>query len=113
MTDKESRGLDVWIAVNVFGWTDDIKGSGHYYMLDGAKSKTMDYHFWQPTSDRAQAMEVLEKCGDETVPTLAKMSSGKWHIFSKFKKISVTAETLPLAICIFAKKLFSKPQTRK
>ncbi len=65
---------------------------------------------FHPSTDPAAAMQVLEKCADKLddpkkynpgVSPITK-SGGQWWVGNQH------AETLPLAICLFAKQLFSK-----
>lgn len=79
-----------------------------------------DLSMFKPTTDRAAAMEVLEKCVQSNVAGV----QGNVEIFQEpmnglfgicytaaYKKKSIEpvfAETLPLAICLFSRKLFSQ-----
>jgi len=112
MTTQEMRELDAWIAENVFGWQEFREEEYPYRMLwrEGEEGSPVwdepDYY----TTDPAAAMEVLKKCADNLW-----LSVG----FSKQRKTFLCggilsgenyaeAETLELAICQFAKKLFTK-----
>lgn len=72
-----------------------------------------DLSMFKPTTDRAAAMEVLEKC-IELRPDMRgveiRRDSARWQVESWKKNwgISENAETLPLAICLFSRKLFSQ-----
>jgi len=103
MTEKELRELDAWIFERIFGGALALTGS-HYPLP----------HY---TTDPAAAMAVLEKC-------LAKISTGSLEIYQgadegpEYRPIFcigkmpteevVMDESLTLAICLFAKKLFEK-----
>lgn len=88
MTPKEMRELDEWLKrlwpqVEVDDWPD-----------------------WTPTKDRCQAMEVLEKCVEQSQVTMQKPGT-HWQVWNRVNH-HATAETLPLAICRFARKLFEQ-----
>jgi hypothetical protein len=56
-------------------------------------------------------MQVLEKCAEKTNPLIQKYRSGKFKLRSHDLNdavVFVEAETLTLAICLFAKQLYSK-----
>ena len=92
MSEKQLRKLDAWIAEHVFGF-------------DMAKTSVDDIEHY--TTDPAEAMQVLEELlilhnGEPF--EIWRGGSGMWHL-GKSK-----AETLPLAICLFAKELFAKEE---
>lgn len=122
MTTKKSSGrelqeLNEWIAVNVFnckkhseGWEPGDTWEGE---LDCLVSE------FTPTTDPAAAFEVLKKCLEtREMPNFYKLLSDETYSIrvvadgccslEQGKKIQVIAETLELAICLFAKHLFSK-----
>lgn len=130
MTTQELRELDEWIAEHVmeYRWWFDVlalecmlcrpdetwperKG---FKLHDGKPFGAKDFSdlsLFKPTTDPAAAMMVLEKCisGAGRSAFLTKTSDG-WIVgFATGKSLSAFAETLPLAICLFAKQLFSKP----
>lgn len=154
MSDKELRELDVWIAVNVYGWswferpneergkfitrkalfppsTDNACEDGWYRAnfypsFTPAKSDTPRFSDWDMacgfrvrgqtisvglprfTTNPADAMAVLKKCYDVLTICSCKTPNGfKFWLPDGFSK-AVEAETLELAICEFAKALFSK-----
>jgi len=123
MTTAELRELDVWIAKELFGWDFSEKGwcmsalqhrqmNGFYYGFppDSIQYKGCALPHRAPdyTTDPAAAMQVLEKCIAmvEDVHIL-------WHLERRgycvcWDGVREFSDTLPLAICLFAKKLFSK-----
>lgn len=125
MTDKELRELrelDAWIAEQVFGWhkfkphrinnafcTVCRKESGeavdHYNAAFVMVSTTLPRY----STDPAAAMLVLEKCAGRVGDTIRYRTLHGGHGLSCHElPFVVKAATLPLAICIFAKQLFSK-----
>ncbi len=130
------RELDVWIALNVMGWkrmtfNDYLKTCGfnerltnYYHNLDGSIAADFDWACdcgqtntsWRPTDNPAHAMEVLKKCcerGCGKFSTVIWKFQGEWNIDAQCVDVkdefnAVEAETLELAICQFAKKLFTK-----
>ena len=72
---------------------------------------------YSPTTDPAAAMMVLEKCCQKETDGMDGIEIdyskdhplGEWQIGSVLNSnLHIESETLPLAICLFAKKLFSK-----
>ena len=129
MTTAELRELDVWIAKELFGWDFSEKGwcmsalqhrqmNGFYYGFppDSIQYKGCALPHRAPdyTTDPAAAMQVLEKCAAKIAVSARQQDGGKWCVWAvddesyKPKELDGYAETLPLAICLFAKKLFSK-----
>ena len=118
MTTEELRELDAWIAENLFGMKHDWRNchwcqSSDPYALNNG-------HFQRYTSDPAAAMEVLKKLSskcEEMSGDLVISSGGIWTVgiqryaeYGGAEEIDplCEAETLELAICLFAKKLFVK-----
>ncbi len=116
MKEAELRELDVWIAVNVFGWLYGIGKSGKqcFWPPDCNTEKKRNkwiYGISVPsfTTDTAAAMQVLEKCiTGHTSIAINHGTTGWWVADCDKKKFWATGETLSLAICQFAKNLFSK-----
>jgi len=135
MTEKEMRELNCWIAEHVFGgvWyrfkdleylkrSDPDDGAFIVIGIDLKHFKSnKDYcpdtgelphkgFSWIPkyTTDPAAAMmvwgECLKKCDVEI--TQWQDATGRFHIATFHRTIWVDAETLPLAIANFAKKMF-------
>ena len=119
--EKELRDLDLWIAEHVMAYT-----RGH----PGGCAK----EYWQPppykfgvipvekvpkfTTNPADAMAVLEKCAEKCTVTIecAKNASGDWQAMvsrlnqegrKTVEDFCKVADTLPLAICLFSKKIFA------
>lgn len=119
MNDTELRELDAWIAEHVMGWTI-FKTTDDWHKAGSPTSRTIQVldqtpHFDIPkyTTDPAAAMMVLEKCGSENTIAIYFGTDGVWHvehenIYEDRVDFQAKAETLPLAICLFAKQLFSK-----
>lgn len=68
------------------------------------------------TTSPADAMRVLEKCCDEGFVTSIHKNKARWEVsriykgaFRMHESDFTFAETLPIAICLFVRKLFSKP----
>lgn len=130
MSDVELRSLDAWIAEHVMGYEERqsyrgssvIKGETFWVVAGRAATSPAfkgQHRFPEFSTEPAAAMQVLEKCGDgqlsrggETDMCIRKSVSG-WIIdeittgedYGMLK--TATAATLPLAICLFAKKLFT------
>lgn len=126
MTDTELRELDAWIAENVMGyaWLQPIGGRyTRFYLVSPNNHKDLKPEFVfhrksyrdedienapRYTTDPAAAMEVLKKCSEKYSIKIGFDVNGKWfvsHYDAKFEGV-IRAETLELAICLFAKKLF-------
>ena len=112
-TETDLRRIDNLIATEIFGWK--ILPSGNWESHSGHS-----YNYpedFQPTQDPAAAMEVLKKCciklGDEAerspVPEWLPVEE-KWRVVESdiADGVDAEAETLELAICLFAKKIFLK-----
>jgi hypothetical protein len=124
MTDTEKRELDAWIAVNIMKWQEvkpwDINpGHGQFVIRHGVPVAPPPIFKFEPTTDPAAAMEVLKKCAAKLYPSdevqiYGNDEDGGYVIFSPETKdaegfvLESDAKTLELAICLFAKKLFSK-----
>ena len=118
MTTKEQRELDAWIAENVMGLK--VKWQKTFLQIDPwiihpIKNGYTQEICRQYTLDPAAAMEVLKKCvlrlGD-TKFTI-EFAASLWFVESYDSlndsvEKTARAKTLELAICLFAKKLFTK-----
>lgn len=110
MKTTELRELDAWIAFHVTQKTTSL-------------IKINESNCWlvpRYSAEGDAAMAVLEKCAEKTSVSITKDADEKfsveWWIAepkgiapiegSRWHQI-VTAQTLPLAICLFAKKLFN------
>lgn len=99
MKEQEMRELNAWIAFNVTKTTTCLV----------KPTTSNDWLVARYTTNPAAAMMVLEKCAEIAEIRLKKRNGGDW-IVAKYEDISqlwATAPTLPLAICLFAKQLFS------
>lgn len=133
MTTKELRELDAWIKKhsrrypnehiesNVFclrllGWKNIRSGSKFGPLLTG-ELNGIGYNCPFIHRDPAAAMEVLKKCGEQDNGGVRlKQRRDKTWIVCKDEDLDpvwATAETLELAICLFANKLFSQNQPTK
>ena len=126
MNAQELRELDAWIAENVIGnpqrrirVTDGRKLVRYEFLKVGTNDICPTY-----TTDPAAAMEVLRKCaekmdagivgigspmGGPVASTIPKLKQG-WVVgkIGRPTNFDCEAATLELAICLFAKKLFTK-----
>lgn len=121
MTIEEMRELDTFCATNVMGWSECRSGmqSKSDPTCDAWLLKTKRYctrfkYGWRPTKDAVDAMDVLKKCAEKCqhelainapTPKLWGVGCIDWDTESTVKH---EAETLELAICLFAKQLFRK-----
>ncbi len=126
MNEKELHELDAWIDGHIFGvkkchhiHTKRLKNSFlKVQCLDchGAfrdEGGTVNNGLRRYTTDPAAAMMVLKKClarfdneSDDAI--MIALVNGKPIVCSNEIQQGREAETLPLAICLFAKQLFSK-----
>lgn len=125
MSDKdELRSLDAWIAINLFDKHEfkphHINNSLCAFCNHGIEFKGHWNKDWQNISgslprystDPADAMQVLSRCVEEkrlAISISMRVASKTWTVFHGAYKAE--AETLPLAICLFARALFSKAAT--
>lgn len=111
MSDKEMRELDAWIAAHVMGWVNGkCRNDDEFHISStGSGNVFANNCLFQPTVDPAAAMLVLKKCMTQTAITLGtekddvKSCGDKADLWGREE-----ASTLELAICLFAKRLFSK-----
>lgn len=124
MNQNELRELNTWIAEHVMGWIKcDVKNldhSGRFSISDTGfvliHAPRVQIKQFRPTTDTAAAFEVLKKCLDNQRefgfgdPCFISKDGGYWlRAVKDGKHIDGEAETLELAICLFAKKIFTKP----
>ena len=98
--EKELRELDLFCAEKVMGWT----------AMPGYRNvKAEAFH---PTTNDADAMAVFRKCGEKYYGSIAiHFENGEWSVGQAYEgpnAIKAKGPTLPLAICLFAKRLFEK-----
>lgn len=98
MSDKELRELDCYIAENVMGWSNAEQDPNF---------KQDEPHY---TTDPDAAMQVLEKCLEREGIMPQITTAGKRFVWAnpKVHEPYHDAETFPVAICEYAKHLFSK-----
>src|SRR5690348_1509755 len=111
MTDDQLLELNTWIAEKVMGWRlERIEGSPYsteVWKGDGVVS--MLANEWVPTTEMNDAEHVLKKCALECVhgflfePVFNGREIAKWNVSDAPGNIFAEAETIPLAICLFAK----------
>lgn len=98
MITEEMRELDAWIAEHVMGWHISRYGQGSYI-----------HNHWQPTESPSDAMAVLERCAEKCPVAIDKNRTG-WTV-CRIDHLTATqlthGDTIPLAICLFARKVFS------
>lgn len=137
MTEKEMWELDVWIALNVTKTLRRLSDSEYAAVVAMCDEANKEPHpnlmLTQPyrhegrcakcTADSADALEVLKVCGEAGIlngdfklpVSIFRRGDLKWVVSENCEDeperefcIVVEAETLELAIALFAKKLFSK-----
>lgn len=110
---KEQTELNSWIADHVMNWHKVDQNSA---ILKGQfrvgkfgvdiRDENENLQTWIPTVNPAQAMDVLEKCAIRFCVTINHLQASKAFLIG-IKNVSVTAETLPEAICLFARKVMA------
>lgn len=104
MTAQELRELDEWIEALVMG-TRKMRESRN----------ELCPHY---TTDPADAMDVLKKCAEKKPTDSSSIRIDRlgtlWAMSATYHadQIYCEARTLELAICLFAKQLFSQPTTK-
>ncbi len=93
---------DTWHLQPKWGAIHQPQGEGNYLEVEGRNDVP---HY---TTDPAAAMEVLKKCQSETTVIIYASGAQPMSSICDGNGILETAETLELAICEFAKALFSK-----
>lgn len=121
MTAEELCELDTWIAKRVMGWrvikhnesySDFVQEGGCIYGgIPEAFGKGITTKIWRPTVDNAAAMTVLEKCLKKHPRIELYFADGNYELKNaNLSPGEIKSPSLPLTICLFAKKLFSQPQ---
>ena len=138
MTSNELCELDAWIETNIFdGQKYGVKKRGLWYRPDAHGYTDRQSEAWRLsleeakkheykrggydeqvvimpidtpryTTDPADAMEVLKKCSTLTPYAISNNITGFMVSDLDKKSRYGIGETLELAICLFAKKLFTK-----
>lgn len=104
------RELDAWIAEHVFVWqykmtgSDPVEDGECWFSESGKFPCELPYY----TTDPAAAMVVLEKCTQKDSVGIWRVSHIEFVVKNHRESVRATSETLPLAICLFAKQLFTK-----
>lgn len=108
MTKQEHNELDAWIAEHVFDLKFD-PASENWFDPVHPRRNPKAFELPKFTTDPAVAMEVLKKCALKSGRCLEILfdSDDKWVVSHDAKIVSGVAETLELAICLFARQLFS------
>ena len=113
MSEQEMREMDAFCAEKVMGWVVGTGMVGQQVCRD--KEGKLTYVNFMPSEDRSTAMEVLEKCAKCRTVAVNLGEDGKFAIgFVQRDSFGLgfcitdvlESDTLPLAICLFAKKLF-------
>lgn len=86
MTTEEMQDLDLWIVDHIMGHPERA--------------------LFFPTEDAKDAIEVLKKCCERTMVTISTWQ-GTWSVGSR--ETLAKDSRIELAICQFARKLFSQP----
>ena len=114
MNYEEIRELDAWISEHVFG-----AKCGHVWSVESGQSRCKKCNVqWDGkevvmpySKDPSAAMEVLKKCIEGRTVVIGSPSQSE-YLISWLKSDSIyfhtKAETFELAICLFAKKIFTK-----
>jgi hypothetical protein len=113
MSNEEMRALDAWIAEHVMGWTVSFHAGNITLWLP---TRTSTPRTFNATTDAADAMEVLRRCvlkvgeNDSVEINQVEGNSGFGWCAARANGLTPYGEgaTLELAICLFAKQLFSK-----
>lgn len=92
MNDTELRNLDAWIIDTFGGRQNYVRNFGHT----------------PPTMNDAVALAVLEKCARKMEVKIIESKTGGFYVNSDWEYAPVLAQTLPLAIALFARQIFSK-----
>lgn len=111
MNPKEMLELNCYLAAHVMGLDVSqmvLCEDSIYSWFEPAVEGNRYLVKFSPTTDPAAAMQVLEKCIKKVDGNIeiTIVSSGMYRISSDLKNLE-WAETLPLSICLFAKKLFT------
>ena len=118
MTNKEKNELNAWIAENIFNWTE-IEENPFYpnprlmgVNLKQGKTKTGNCgsKWGIPNYIDSEVMLVLEKCLEKVYPNNINLQKGKTYcrVWLENVELDVMEEILSIAICLFAKELFSR-----
>jgi hypothetical protein len=125
MNETEMRELDAWIAERLFGWKPSVVSNFPGQMIPPGEPPGKELCVMgcpRYTALRAGALDVLMRCAErgrfkaEHNINIYQPAdgTGRWCVAAstcdwpdEMRAEPVIAETLPLAICLFAKQLFS------
>jgi hypothetical protein len=120
MTPTDQQKLNALIAEKVMGWKKgrtvfNLEYKKNYFMhceegpIVQRFEKSAEVYPFNPTTDPAQALEVLKKCLEKTCAEIHLLANGEfavcWEDEKRCRTITKTAPTLQLAICLFAAEL--------
>lgn len=116
MSAEEKRELDDYCAEKVMDWWRGIDADGNVVWY-GKNRFMLKRSEWEPTVDDADAMAVLRKCAEKCTVTVecGINVNNDWQAMvarlnqegkKTVEDFCTCAPTLPLAICLFAKKLY-------
>lgn len=124
MSDKEMIELDAWLAEHAMGWrrveewqqsetpeivsrveSDGLTVVNSPWRIKDQGVYFQQWKFFSPTKNPSDAMEVLKKCCEKRVKIYTQLWSGLWLV-ADGEGIIMKAETLELAICLYAQALF-------
>lgn len=119
MSDKEKCAMNAWLAEHAMDWkrvkTPTAIVAGTFFWNKGdvlIHYQRNELKAFRPTTDRADAMQVMEKCACETTNIEIDFRDGDTFAVGTYRRAGgikeAEADTLPLAIALFAKALFSK-----
>lgn len=116
-SERELRELDAFCALKVMRFTRMTKrvklhaAEGRTLYSDGAIYKWLDDYgahseCWSPTENGGQALQVIRRCLEKRRVKIQRHINGEIEVHNS--TFYARAETLELAICLFARNLFSQ-----
>ncbi len=118
MKVSEFNDLDAWICEHIMGWTkiEPQRKNGPRGLGLNPKISQYDY-IPRYCTDQYYAMDVLKKCAEiQQIGLEICTRSGMAEVYTTVDPdgdlTKAEAQTLELAICLFAKQLFSQPTTK-
>jgi len=130
LTQTQYKKLNALVAKYVMRWTLCTKdkfpnasdGKTYYIKSHSIMRRWEDDHqsqdrFWEPSNESAAAMEVLKKCAEKLQPKRIHIyapceTGGQWMVSNceanVKNQINQMGDTLEVAICLFAVKLFGQ-----
>ena len=114
MNTEEMRELDAWIFQHVFGYIpwreEEYPHRNGWAKGDEYGEKVLDYDKPEFTTSPADALAVLRECypqvGGSSIQTAFIGQYLVWHGDNFDQRVK--ADTIELAICLFARQLFEK-----